>query len=50
MIFLSYEEIKPRGWLKKQLELQAAGLSGHLDEMWPDIKESRWIGGEREGW
>ena len=50
MIFLSYEEIKPRGWLKKQLELQATGLSGHLDEMWPDIKESRWIGGEREGW
>lgn len=42
--------IKPRGWLERQLKLQAAGLSGHLDLIWPDIKESRWIGGSREGW
>ncbi len=43
-------EIKPRGWLKKQLEIQAAGLSGHLDQIWPDVRDSAWIGGEREGW
>lgn len=43
-------EIKPAGWLKTQLEIQAKGLSGHLDEFWPDIKESAWIGGEAEGW
>lgn len=43
-------EISPRGWLRRQLEIQAEGLSGHLDLMWPDIRESGWIGGEREGW
>jgi hypothetical protein len=42
--------IKPAGWLRRQLEIQAAGLSGHLDEFWPDIKESGWIGGSAEGW
>ena len=39
-----------KGWLKTQLTLQAKGLSGHLDEIWPDIKESAWIGKEKEGW
>lgn len=43
-------EIKPKGWLKKQLEIQAAGLSGNLDKIWSDIKESAWIGGSKEGW
>jgi hypothetical protein len=42
--------IKPAGWLKTQLELQAQGLSGHLDEFWPDIQDSAWIGGKAEGW
>ena len=43
-------EIHPAGWLKRQLEIQAEGLSGHLDEIWPDIRDSRWIGGDKEGW
>lgn len=43
-------QIKPEGWLKRQLEIQADGLSGHLDEFWPDIKSSGWIGGSSEGW
>ncbi len=43
-------EIRPAGWLKGQLRIQADGLSGHLDEFWPDIKDSGWIGGEAEGW
>ncbi|MDR3620425.1 MAG: glycoside hydrolase family 127 protein [Paludisphaera borealis] len=42
--------IKPAGWLKRQLEVQAAGLGGCLDEFWPDIKSSAWIGGKAEGW
>ena len=42
--------IKPSGWLKAQLELQRDGLSGHLDEFWPDVAQSGWIGGESEGW
>ncbi len=42
--------IRPEGWLLNQLRIQAAGLSGHLDEFWPDIKDSGWIGGAAEGW
>jgi hypothetical protein len=43
-------EIKPSGWLKKQLEIQARGLTGNLDLFWPDVKDSKWIGGDCEGW
>src|SRR4051812_45258848 len=42
--------IRPTGWLEKQLRIQAGGLSGHLDEFWPDIRDSAWIGGKAEGW
>jgi hypothetical protein len=42
--------IKPTGWLKNQLRIQADGLSGHLDEFWPDISDSAWFGGESDAW
>lgn len=42
--------IAPQGWLRKQLRTQADGLSGHLDQFWPDICDSAWIGGQAEGW
>lgn len=42
--------IRPSGWLRDQLRLQANGLTGHLDEFWPDIRDSGWIGGQAEGW
>jgi hypothetical protein len=42
--------IRPAGWMLDQLRVQANGLSGHLDEFWPDIKDSGWIGGKSEGW
>ena len=48
--FYTSDEIKPQGWLKRQLEIQAEGLSGNLDKMWNDIKDSAWIGGSKEGW
>ncbi len=48
--FYTANEIKPLGWMKKQLEIQAKGLSGNLDKMWPDVKDSAWIGGDKEGW
>jgi DUF1680 family protein len=47
---LPLSRIKPTGWLREQLRTQAAGLSGHLDEFWPDIKNSAWTGGTAEGW
>ncbi len=43
-------ELKPLGWLRRQLEIQADGLSGNLDKIWPDIRNSSWIGGDKEGW
>jgi hypothetical protein len=42
--------IHPRGWLQGQLRIQADGLSGHLDEFWPDIKDSAWFGGDADAW
>ncbi len=48
--FYTSNEIKPRGWLKTQLEIQAKGLSGNLDKIWPDVRDSKWIGGTAEGW
>jgi hypothetical protein len=41
---------KPTGWLRNQLRIQADGISGHLDEFWPDVMRSGWIGGNAEGW
>jgi DUF1680 family protein len=44
-------DIKPKGWLKSQLQIQANGLSGHLDETWPDVgATSGWLGGGGESW
>lgn len=48
--FYTSKEIKPEGWLRRQLEIQAEGLSGNLHKIWPDIRGSAWIGGDREGW
>ena len=48
--FYTPKEIKPDGWLRRQLEIQAQGLSGNLHKIWPDIRDSAWIGGNREGW
>jgi hypothetical protein len=42
--------IKPAGWLQRQLRIQADGLSGHLDQFWPDVAQSQWFGGKAEGW
>ena len=48
--FYTTREIKPTGWLRRQLEIQAQGLSGNLDKIWPDVRDSAWIGGDRDGW
>jgi hypothetical protein len=42
--------VKPAGWLKSQLEVQAAGLTGNIDDFWPDLLNSSWRGGEGEAW
>jgi hypothetical protein len=42
--------VKASGWLKSQLENQAAGLTGNLDDFWPDLVNSSWRGGNGEAW
>lgn len=43
--------IRPRGWLRRQLEVQANGLSGNLEESWSDVgPNSGWAGGTGESW
>ncbi len=48
--FYTSNQIKPQGWLKRQLEIQAESLSGNLDKVWRDVRDSAWIGGDAEGW
>ena len=43
-------DIRVKGWLENQLKIQANGLHGNLDKVWPDVKDSKWLGGDREGW
>ncbi len=43
--------VKPKGWLRDQLRIQANGLTGHLEEFWTDLgPATAWKGGEGEGW
>ena len=44
-------KIRPDGWLRKQLELQAAGITGQLDKVWTEVSDkSAWLGGKGEGY
>jgi hypothetical protein len=48
---LPLTSVKPAGWLREQLRIQAEGITGHLDEIWPDVgPNSAWLGGSGEGW
>lgn len=42
--------VRPSGWLKSQLEVQAAGLTGNLEDFWPDLLNSAWHGGNGDAW
>jgi hypothetical protein len=43
--------IEPKGWLRRQLEIQGNGLTGHLGEFWNDVgPNSGWLGGTGESW
>ena len=47
---LTTKEIEPKGWILEQLKIQAKGLCGNLHKVWPDVRDSQWIGGDKEGW
>ena len=44
--------ISPEGWLKEQLQRQADGLTGHLDEIYPQVMgpSNAWLGGDGDAW
>ena len=50
-IKLPVSSIRPDGWLKKYLELQRNGLTGHLGEIsaWLDKKNNAWYSGNGTG-
>ena len=39
--------VKPAGWLREQLRLQAEGLTGHAEELYDDIGSSTWLTREK---
>ncbi len=41
--------VKPDGWLRDVLRLQAEGITGHAEELYKDIGESDWLTGGRRG-
>jgi len=42
--------VHPDGWLKNQLEIQAEGLTGYLDEFWPSVRDTAWRGLDGDAW
>ncbi|MEZ5073108.1 MAG: glycoside hydrolase family 127 protein [Bacteroidales bacterium] len=44
--------IRPEGWLRQQMERMASGMTGHLDEWYPEVVGDRngWLGGDGDGW
>ncbi len=51
LIPLPLGAVVPLGWLKDQCRVQADGLSGHIEEFWPDLgPDNMWLGGGTEGW
>lgn len=48
---LPADAIRPAGWLRRQREIQASGLGGHMDETWADVgPDSSSLGGSGESW
>ncbi|MCB1224966.1 MAG: glycoside hydrolase family 127 protein [Verrucomicrobiales bacterium] len=44
--------ITPEAWLRDELERMAAGMTGHLDEWYPEVCGPRnaWLGGDGDTW
>lgn len=44
--------IQPKDWLLQQLESMRDGMTGNLDEIYPEVMGERngWLGGDGDGW
>jgi hypothetical protein len=43
--------VRPAGWLDRQLRGWADGMTGRLDEVWPDVgADNGWLGGPGDIW
>ncbi|HEV7993646.1 MAG TPA: beta-L-arabinofuranosidase domain-containing protein [Gemmatimonadaceae bacterium] len=43
--------VRPAGWLHEQLRIMADGMTGHLDEVYPNVgKDNGWLGGDGDSW
>src|SRR5436190_3777576 len=43
--------IRPKGWLRNQMEIMRSGTTGHLDEVYAKImNDNGWLGGKGDGW
>lgn len=43
--------VKPAGWLLQQLQIMANGSTGHLDEVYDNMKnDNGWLGGKGDSW
>ena len=48
---LSMRDIRPRGWLARQLQIQMEGMTGKLYDGWDSVGSySGWLGGTGENW
>lgn len=49
---LPLKAIQPTGWLKNELQRMADGMTGHLDEWYPEVCGPRnaWLGGDGDCW
>ena len=48
---ISLGNIKPKGWLRNQMEIMRSGTTGHLDEVYAKIMDDNgWLGGKGDGW
>ncbi|CAJ1326805.1 unnamed protein product [Effrenium voratum] len=45
---LATGQVRPEGWLRKQMQLQAEALTSHLPLFWPNIANTSWLGGNSD--
>lgn len=51
LVKLPLGAVRPKGWLKHQLDLMVDGMTGRLPELSSFLKpDNGWFGGDREGW